>query len=154
MVESRIEKEYNEAVKALTQEILENNNSWYEYVLNLPITQQVVYTIVIFHSQVVNGGFHQFFFNSYGQFAYLVLKNLRSIYGIKRAKLLEEALRQVNSVNLPENVFRELVFNRKLSRIVDFEKVLFDYLNNLDNEYYEVPGEDINELLEKYLKES
>jgi len=154
VVESRIEKEYNEAVKALTQEILENNNSWYEYVLNLPITQQVVYTIVIFHSQVVNGGFHQFFFNSYGQFAYLVLKNLRSIYGIKRAKLLEEALRQVNSVNLPENVFRELVFNRKLSRIVDFEKVLFDYLNNLDNEYYEVPGEDINELLEKYLKES
>ena len=153
-MENIVEKEYKEAVKGLTLETLNNSSAWYDYALNLPITQQIVYTIVLFHSQVENGGFHQYFFNSYGQFAYLTLKNLKTIGGIKRAKLLDDALRHVNGENLPENIFRKLVVNRKLSRIVDFKNELFDYLNNLDNKYYDIEGEDIYELLEKYLKES
>lgn len=153
-MENLIEKQYNYAVKGLTQEILSSSATWYKYVLQLPKPQQIVYTIILFHSQVENGGFHQYFFNVYGQFAYIALKNLRLINAIKRAELLDEALKRVSDNNLDESAFRELIFSRKLSKVVDFEKDLFDYLNSLDSKYYEIESEDIYELLEKYLKES
>ncbi len=153
-MENIIEKEYHESVKGLTQEVLNSSSDWYNHVVHLPKIQQVVYTIILFHTQVENGGFHQYFFNSYGQFVFLTLKNLKLIGSSKRAVLLDEALKHVNDENLDENAFREAIFNRKLSGIVDFDNELFAYLNSLDDSYYEMVDEDIYELLEKYLKES
>ena len=152
-MENIIEKEYYDSVKGLTQEVLDSSSVWYNYVLNLPKAQQVVYAVILFHTQVENGGFHQYFFNSYGQFAYLTLKNLKLIGSNKRAELLDEALKHVNHENLNEAVYRELIFSRKLSRIVNFDKELFKYLNNLDSRYSNIEDEDVYELLEKYLKE-
>jgi len=147
-----VEKYYYESVKGIDESILDNKNTWYNYVLNLRINQQVVYTVVLFHSQVENGGFHQYFFNSYGQFAYLTLNNLKLIGAKSRHDLLERALKEVNYENWNEVTFRELVYSRKLERISSFDQELFDILNELDNEYYALENEEILELLTNYLE--
>ncbi|WBV60635.1 DUF4375 domain-containing protein [Chryseobacterium camelliae] len=86
-MEYTIANKYEKAVSELNEELLKNCDNWYNYVLNLPKDQQVVYTVVLLNWQVENGGFHQYFFNSYGQFAYLTIKNLKLIGANERAQL-------------------------------------------------------------------
>jgi hypothetical protein len=150
-MENIIEKFYYESVKDINETLLRDRNAWYKHILNLPVAQQVVYTIVLFHSQIENGGFHQYFFNTYGQFSFLTLNNLKLIGANNRYDLLAKALEEVNNKNLNEEDFREFVFNRKIERITTFEQQLFDYLNVLDNEYYNIENEEIDELLFCYL---
>ncbi|MBP1617673.1 MAG: hypothetical protein H6Q14_1500 [Bacteroidetes bacterium] len=151
-MENIVEKYYFESVKGIDEAILKDQNAWYQYILNLPVAQQIVYTIVLFHSQIENGGFHQYFFNAYGQFVFLTLKNLKLIGSENRHNLLVKALEEVNNENWDEEKFRELVFTRKLDKVVNFEQKLFDYLNELDNEYYNLENEEIEELLTNYLE--
>lgn len=151
-MEKLVEKYYYESVKGINEALLKDKNAWYQYILNLPIKQQVVYTIVLFHSQVENGGFHQYFFNSYGQFVFLTLGNLKLVGSKNRFNLLLKALEEVNYENLDEEKFRELVFSRKLDKVVNFEQKLFDFLNELDNEYYNLEDEEIEKLLSNYLQ--
>ncbi|WP_288447474.1 DUF4375 domain-containing protein [uncultured Chryseobacterium sp.] len=146
-----IDKVYSEAVKELDDEILNNCNEWYNYVLKLPKTQQVVYTIILFNWQIENGGFHQYFINSYGQFAYLTIKNLKLIEAPQRADLLDSATHLVNEEYFIEDKFRDLIFNREFSKIVDFDGALFDKLNELDDKYYDMEEENVYNLLQQYL---
>lgn len=150
-MENIIDKNYSEAVKGLDEGILKNCDAWYNYVLNLPKVQQVVYTVVLLNWQVENGGFHQYFFNSYGQFAYLTIKNLKLIGTPQRANLLDDATHLVNEEYLIEDAFRHLIFNRELSKIVDFDENLFNKLNDLDDKYYNMEDENILDYLEDYL---
>lgn len=98
-----------------------------------------------------NGGFHQYLFNSYGQFAYLTIKNLKLIGAVQRADLLDTATHFVNEEFLIEDTFRHLIFNREFSKIVDFDEELFEKLNDLDMKYYNLDSEYIENLLEQYL---
>ncbi|UCA61439.1 DMP19 family protein [Chryseobacterium rhizoplanae] len=150
-MENIIDKTYSEAVKGLDEEILKNCDAWYNYVLNLPKAQQVVYTVALLNWQVENGGFHQYFFNSYGQFAYLTIKNLKLIGAPQRAELLDVATHLVNEEYLIEDTFRHLIFNRELSKITDFDEILFNKLNDLDDKYYNMEDENILDFLEDYL---
>lgn len=150
-MENIIYKTYSKAVKGLSEEILNDCDVWYNYVLNLPKSQQVVYTIVLLNWQVENGGFHQYFFNSYGQFAYLTIENLKLIEAPQRADLLDSAIHLVNEEHLIEDKFRYLIFNREFSKIVDFEDILFSKLNELDDKYYDMEEENVYNLLQQYL---
>jgi hypothetical protein len=151
-VENIIEKYYYESVKGINEVLLKDINAWYKYILNLPVAQQVVYTTVLFHSQIENGGFHQYLFNAYGQFAFLTLDNLKLVGANNRYNLLEKAIEEVYNENINEESFRERVFTRKLERITTFEQKLFDYLNELDRQYYDIEDEEIEELLANYLE--
>jgi hypothetical protein len=111
--------------------------------------QQVVYTVTLLNWQVENGGFHQYFFNSYGQFAYLTIKNLKLIRASQRADLLDAATHLVNGEYLIEDTFRHLIFNRELSKIVDFDQILFNKLNDLDDKYYNMEDENILDFLRR-----
>jgi hypothetical protein len=86
------DKYYKEAVTGLNETILNDKDLWYSYVINLPLYLQIVYTIVVFHQQVFNGGLHQYFFNSYGQFAYLTVEHLKLIKAFKTSNILERAI--------------------------------------------------------------
>ncbi len=147
-----IDKTYSDAVKGLDKQILINCDTWYNYVLDLPHAQKVVYTVSVLNWQVENGGFHQYFLNSYGQFAYITIENLKLIGAVNKADLLDAATQLVNEDYLIEDTIRHLIFNKELSKIVDFDDVLFDKLNELDDNYYELEDEDIIGLLEEYLK--
>ncbi|PTT43698.1 hypothetical protein DBR28_00185 [Chryseobacterium sp. HMWF028] len=146
-MENIIDKTYVEAVKGLDEETLSNCDTWYKHVLKLPKNQQSVYTLILLHWQVENGGFHQYFLNSYGQFAYLAIK----IGAAKRAELLDTATHLVNEEYLIEDAFRNLIFNRQVSKIVDFDEILFNKLNEVDDKYYNMEDEDVAILLEDYL---
>jgi hypothetical protein len=132
----KVEQLYSLAVQGITEYTLRDSDIWYSYVINLPIQQQVVYTIAILDQQVLNGGFHQYFFNSYGQFAFLTLENLELIGAKKTRAILAHALTLVNNENDSEEDFRRKVFNRQLPAISNFDEELMDQLEELDDEYY------------------
>ncbi|AYN00137.1 DUF4375 domain-containing protein [Chryseobacterium sp. 3008163] len=65
-----IEKTYLEATKGIKEDwFFSDIPYWYSYVVNLSKHLQVTYLTVVLENQVLNGGFHQYFANSYGQFA-------------------------------------------------------------------------------------
>lgn len=145
------DKYYKEAVTELNETILNDKDLWYSYVINLRLHLQIVYTIVVFHQQVFNGGLHQYFFNSYGQFAYLTVEHLKLIKAFKTSNILERAIGQINIEELSVNEFRAKVFSRELDRIVDFDEELRDFLELLDKEYDNL-SEDLEQLLVDYLE--
>lgn len=147
-----IEEKYSQAVKNINEDILQDLNKWYDYIYNLPIDQQVIYTVSIFDWQIKNGGFHQYFFNSYGIFTFITLKNLEQLKLFEVKKLLEQALSLVNYENCKEEEFKLRIFNKKIEKITNFDEVLFEELNNLDEIYYMIPDEQIYNSLVKYLK--
>lgn len=146
-----IETYYMQAVSGLGESILNDREAWHEHVLQLPQKQQVVYTVVLFHSQVENGGFHQYYFNAYGQFVYLTIENLQIIGALKRRNLLEKSLATVNDTKVEEATFRALVYNRAIERISEFDEQLTILLDAIDEEYANIEDEPIDILLEKYL---
>lgn len=141
---------YKKAVEELSEATLVDKDVWYSHILNLPEHLQVTYTVIIFDQQVFNGGFHQYFFNSYGQFAYLTIDNLRLIKAFKAADLLERATNLVNADQISLNEFRRKIFDRDFPKIVDFDDELFDALSVLDDEYYALE-ENLEQLLVDYL---
>ncbi|MGS2765243.1 DMP19 family protein [Sinomicrobium sp. M5D2P9] len=145
------DKYYKEVVTGLNETILNDKDLWYSYVINLPLHLQIVYTIVVFHQQVFNGGLHQYFFNSYGQFAYLTVEQLKLIKAFKTSSILERAIREVNIENFSIDEFRAKIFNREIDRIVDFDEKLSEFLELLDNEYDDL-DEDLEQLLVDYLE--
>lgn len=80
---------YESAVKGLKDEWLESKSSkWYDYIVNLPENEKVVYTIAVLDMQINNGGFNQYFVNGYGQFARETIKSLELINAQKTGEIL------------------------------------------------------------------
>lgn len=149
--EKLIEKKFNESVQGIDEKILSNHKDWYTYIQNLPIHLRVVYTIVVLHQQVFNGGFHQYFFNGYGLFGYLTLDSLKIINANLTKNLLNRVLKEVNIEGFNDEEFRYKVFNKEIGRIVNFDDKLSDFLEKCDDTYYDIE-EDLTNLLEQYLK--
>ena len=69
-IEELIEKTHLEATKGIKEEwFVSEVPHWYSYVVNLPKHLQTTYLTALLENKVLNGGFHQYFANSYGQFA-------------------------------------------------------------------------------------
>ncbi|KAA0992037.1 DMP19 family protein [Dyadobacter aurulentus] len=145
-----IEEKYAEAVKGIKEEwVNEPNTKWYKYVIGLPIQLQICYLIVVFHNQIFNGGFHQYFVNGYGQFAKETINALETIGALKKADLLQEALKIVNSKNYKDDTFRKKLLEKQIPQLFSKDD-LFEPLDNLDNSYYTDDDEDIESLLGSY----
>lgn len=142
---------YKEAIKEFDKNLLKDKDAWYEHVTHLPEHLQVVYTLVNFHQQLFKGGFHLYFSEPHGQFAYLALENLWMIKAIKSFMLLKGALNEVNTDSLNPDAFRAHVFNKTLRPLKESDEEFVDILDELDTEYYSL-DEDIEELLAIYLK--
>lgn len=86
---------YESAVKGLKDEWLESGSSkWYEYIINLPEKEKVIYTVAILDMKINNGGFNQYFVNGYGQFARETIKSLELINANKTAKFYQKLLKK------------------------------------------------------------
>ncbi|MDN5214020.1 DUF4375 domain-containing protein [Fulvivirgaceae bacterium BMA12] len=149
--EELINEQFNACVVGIDEEMLSNKESWYDYVISLPTHLRIVYTIVILHQQVFNGGFHQYFFNSYGMFGYLTLDSLKTINASFTLKLLKKVLDRVNDGGWDIETFKDKAFNRKIDKIVNFDNELGNYLDKCDDVYYDAE-EDLLLLLGNYLK--
>jgi len=145
-------KYYKEAVQGLDEKTVQDNELWYTYVTNFPRHLQVIYTVIVFHNQVFNGGLHQYFFNSFGQFAFLTIQNLKLVKAYKAVEILEQALKIVNIDNEGVDGFREKIYNRKLAHLVNFDDKVFSSLHDLDTKYYALEdNENLEQLLVEYL---
>lgn len=145
-----IERNYNEACKEIKDDWFHTyNEKWYEYIMHLPQKLKISYLIIVLDNQIFNGGFHQYFVNGYGQFSIETIEALIIIGALKKAKLLEEALKIVNSDNYSDEIFREKILKKEI-KFLFFEDNLSEPLNNLDNIYYD-DNEDLESLLGLYL---
>ncbi|MGM9510148.1 DMP19 family protein [Larkinella sp. GY13] len=132
-----VESAYQKAVLGIDQNLLiATYPVWYNYVMNLPVPQRLTYEIITFHNQVFNGGLHQYFFNSYGQFAFETINCLQVIKAFPQAEILSRAIERLRLEESNNNQLISKIANRELSCIVDFEDETFEYLNRLDTEYY------------------
>jgi hypothetical protein len=150
--ESIIESTYQLSVEGIKEKWLSNPNlNWYNYIVSLPVKLRTVYVISILSQQVVNGGFHQYFINRYGQFIYETIES----FGRINFKQIEELLIKVENVVNPENC-SELEFISKIAKseldaLYD-DEMLEEELENYDDLYYDFI-EEIEGKLTDYLKE-
>lgn len=149
-VDEIIEENYQLAVQGMKQEWFEViDNQWFSYVQNLPEKLKITYLVVVLDWQVVNGGFHQYFSNGYGQFSLMTIDALSKIGALQKADILKEVYKVVNYNN-----YDEMVFSEKLRR---FEIDLLFKTNQLDNilsefnDLYDSSNDIIDEQLKIYL---
>jgi hypothetical protein len=149
-MEKVIEENYQLAVQGIKQEWFEViDNQWFFYVQNLPEKLKITYLVVVLDWQVVNGGFHQYFSNGYGQFSLMTIDALSKIGALQKADILKEVYKVVNYNN-----YDEMVFSEKLRR---FEIDLLFKTNQLDNilsefnDLYDSSNDIIDEQLKIYL---
>ncbi|SHF10593.1 DMP19 family protein [Chryseobacterium vrystaatense] len=146
-----IEKTYLESTSGIKEEWFASEvPHWYSYVINLPTHLKVTYLLVILENQVLNGGFHQYFANGYGQFSKETVSALIEIGAFKKSNVLDKALNIVQGEIIVDEEFRSELLNRTLKRFFDDDD-LYDSLEKLDDNYYDVEEEDISKLLGEYL---
>jgi hypothetical protein len=147
-----IKEKYAESVKGITEEFFnEPNTKWYKYVMELPVQLQFCYLIVVFHKQILNGGFHQYFTNGYGQFAEKTIGAIQAIGASGKAELLRDALKIVNFKNYSDVLFRKKLLEKQIPQLFDLDD-LIDPLNKLDTIYYNDKKEDLEQLLGRFLE--
>ncbi len=111
---------------------------------------KTTYLIGILNMQVLNGGFIQYYDNSYGQFAYETLDALKEIKATMTHDLLKESLELINPDGKRNADFKELVIKRKYKT----DLIIEGKLDELDNKYYNLADtENTEKLLGDYLKE-
>ncbi|MGD1318739.1 DMP19 family protein [Chryseobacterium sp. 2R14A] len=146
-----IEQTYLEAAKEIKEDwFFSDMPYWYSYVINLPKHLQITYLTVVMENQVLNGGFHQYFANSYGQFSKETIDALIEIGAFKKSNLLDKALKIVQDKNMTDQEFRKMLMNKTLKKLF-IEDDLFEPLEELDDMYYDIDDEDITDLLGKFL---
>lgn len=146
-----IEKTYLESTRGIKEDwFVSDVPHWYSYVINLPKHLQVTYLTVVLENQVLNGGFHQYFANSYGQFAKETIDALIEIGAFKKSNLLDKALNIVQDESMSDEEFRKELVNKTLKKLFKYDD-LFDPLEELDDIYYDMEDEDIADLLGNYL---
>ncbi|MTI22763.1 DUF4375 domain-containing protein [Fulvivirga sp. RKSG066] len=124
-----------------------NHELWSDAVDELDANERAVYLIGVLNQQVMNGGFIQYFDNSYGMFGYETLRVLRTVGAVNSANLLELALKIVNREQLTPDQFSKYI----ATNIVADE--LGDELDQLDEQYYKLENtEYLEELLANWIK--
>jgi len=106
--------------------------------------EKIFYFSTQLESEVNNGGFSQFFYNSSGDFANETVNSLSAIGADKTAKIYKKALMILGS-ELPKNRNeREELLDKILIDAVD------ELLNECDAEFYQYP-DNLEELNYKYI---
>lgn len=120
----------------------------FEDVLNWNKSRQAIYMIWLLESEVNNGGFNQFYFNSSGRFCLLLPSALKLIGAFRFAELIQE----VNEIYEREK--------EKITKHFDgtFEGFSNSYkdnpLNDFDNKFYDLyKTENLGEIQINYIRE-
>lgn len=110
---------------------------------------KITYLICILNQQVLNGGFLQYYDNTYGQFGYETLNALKEIKATNTHDLLRQSLELINPKGMKDADFKKLIFSRNY----EINRIIEDRLDELDGIYYSLADiEDLEQLLGDYLK--
>lgn len=150
--ENNLDEIYKEAVNGIKNEwfsSFEGYKIWYSFVINLPIKLKSVYLLNILESQVLNGGFHQYFSNKYGIFSFETLSILEIIGANQKHNLLSKALNFVNSKESDKIQFIEDILFGDMETL-HFDSEVFNELDKLDDLYYK-SEDDLLKLITTFL---
>ena len=112
-----ISRLYSAAEDQLNEALFDMENwlEWYEAVQKLSDPEKMVYVIVKLNQSVTNGGFSEFYENSFGIFAPEITHVLNEIKAVASAEIVSKTLVVVNPKGLLDNPYKEMVFNIQLS---------------------------------------
>lgn len=105
--------------------------------------EKAIYTIWWLETEVNNGGFQQYFWNSTGDHADIALQSLKDIGASKTASIVERAINVAFDGELPSSQAQ-----RQHQLAMD-EEAKGERLDSLDAEFYEY-SEDFYKLLDAY----
>jgi hypothetical protein len=144
-INEALKMEQNDAVIAISQ-ILWNKVEARSF-NSLTDAEKNFFAVDYLISEVNNGGFDQYFFNSSGEYANEALLGLKKIGAIKTASILQNSFSIFPDHKVPKN--RQERWNLMEKNKAKKQKVLDD----LDNKFYEYP-EYLTDLLFKYAKKN
>lgn len=119
-----------------TQKIIQEHS-----IQQLPYTLKVFHMIDILEAQVNNGGFHQLFTNSSGEYIYEIHQSLGLIKASHTQSLLEQAIGNILLCKeTPESLNKQLQ-SLKPNRIYEVKETikneeLYEQLSKIDNEFF------------------
>ncbi len=142
-VDEVLEMETTQALIALNGLIQKKLGTQDYTVLTHP--ELVVLAVDWLQSEVNNGGYHQYFFNSYSELAQEAIDGLREIGANQAAEITEKAYSIFPDSKVPKNRDERQIL---LDKAGEKGEAL---LNNLDNEFYKYP-DNIDTLLIEYVK--
>jgi len=123
-------------------------SEWYEVVQGLTDPEKMVYVIVKLNQAVTNGGFVEFYENSFGVFAPEIIHVLNEIKAVATAEIVSSSLLVVNPTGLLDDAYKAFVFNVQLSEEQRAQ------LYSQDIRYDQLHGhENLEDLLGAYLQE-
>ena len=138
-----MESEKREAyLISLSEKIYDRLFEWHYHRLTKP--EQIFFCIWELESQVNNGGFHQYFFNS-GEYTNETVEALKEIGALYTAGILQNACEVFPDSKVP----KEIKIRHDLLLAIGKEKE--DYLDELDNTFYKYE-DNLSELLYEYVQ--
>ncbi len=122
--------------------------NWGDNIEKLTERQKNFYFNQNLEREINNGGFHQYFFNSSGDFAHETILSLKNITADKTADLLQKAINEFPNKTVPKDRDKRQEIMEKIEEKVtsvweDLDQKFFNYeddLNALNMEYVEANG--------------
>ncbi|MFB9865480.1 DMP19 family protein [Rufibacter immobilis] len=112
---------------------------------SLNIEEKTVLYIEMLESQVNNGGFDQYFFNSSGSYVHETSEALERINAPYMKKILDEAINSFPVTPVPKDT------QKRRELIDDLPESISDNWERLDNEFYKYP-DNLGGLVIEYVK--
>ena len=116
---------------------MEDWSQWYQEVGKLTNPEKMVYVIVKMNQSVTNGGFAEFYQNSFGIFAPEIIHVLNEIKAVATSQIVTGSLSVVNPTGLLDDAYKALVFQIELSEgqleQLYAEDVQYDRLDGVEN---------------------
>lgn len=126
----------------------ENWAEWYKTVQGLTGPEKMVYLIVKLNQTVTNGGFAEFYENSFGVFAPEIIHVLNEIKAVATSEIITSTLPIVNPTGLLDEPYKKFVFKLQLSEQQKAQlyshDIRYDQLHDHEN---------LEDLLGSYLQE-
>ncbi len=153
--EEFIEHVYKQSIEFDKPVEITDWSTWHQWMSStheLSRHAQMSYRITSLHTQVLNGGFIQYFDNKYGIFAYETLEDLIEIGAEKTWKILSKALSIINPNDHTSERYFDFIYFQQYN---DIWESLSEQFQRLDNTYYDFDNaaEPIG-LLAAYLRKS
>jgi hypothetical protein len=116
-------------------------------VAGLPKAVSAIYVTTLLDNEVLNGGFHQYFWNSSGDFALMTLEGLERLGAPKHAAVLQSAIATFEAERAVFDRYRALDTSEAFN-----ESVKHSTLGALDEQYYDLGFDALTDIQASYIR--
>jgi len=138
-----------EVFKVCHDRVFDEDDDEKEHINRISTEARTVYLLWSFDSEIHNGGFDQFFFNSLGDHSSEILSNLKKLEATTSVSLLERAMEWFPDSNPSSDRDKRWEQLEKYEDNEEFE----NSLDNLDTEFYQYV-DNLAKILHEYVREN